>query len=298
MDRLQAMRVFTRVVELGSFTKAAEDLDLPRATVTYAIKELETHLSAKLLNRTTRQVNATADGEAYYQRCVKLLADLEETESVFRHATVNPKGKLRVTMQGTQALHFILPYLPDFCQRYPNIELELGMSDRLVDLVREGIDCAIRSGELEDSSLYGRRVAKLAQITCASPAYLEKHGTPQRPEDLSGHVAVNYFSSRTGRALPFEFTVEGEVQTQMLPGKIAVNSADAYHACCELGFGLIQIPLYGAAASLARGTLVEVLPDFRPPAMPISILYPHQLQLTPRVRVFVEWVAQIYAQAR
>lgn len=297
MDRLQAMRVFTRVLELGSFTRAAEDLDLPRATVSYAIRELETHLAARLLNRTTRQVSATADGDAYYQRCVRLLADLEETESVFRHATINPKGKLRIAMQGTQAQHFVLPFLPDFCARYPEIELELGMGDRLVDLVREGVDCAIRSGDLQDSSLYARRLASLAQITCASPGYLAQHGTPLHPNDLAGHVAVNFFSSRTGRAMPFEFTMEGVVKTQMLPGKIAVNSADAYHACCESGFGLIQMPRYGAAASLASGTLVEVLPDFRPPSMRVSVLYPHQLQLTPRVRVFVEWVSEKYAHA-
>jgi LysR family transcriptional regulator for bpeEF and oprC len=297
MDRLQAMRVFTRVLELGSFTRAAEDLTLPRATVTYAIKELETHLSAKLLNRTTRQVSATADGDAYYQRCIRLLADLEETESVFKHATVNPKGKLRVAMHGTQALHFVLPYLPEFCARYPDIELELNMGDRLVDLVREGIDCAIRSGELQDSSLYARRLASFEQITCASPAYLEQHGTPLHPNDLAGHVAVNFFSSRTGRAMPFEFTIDGVVRDQMLPGKISVNNADAYHACCESGFGLIQLPRYGAEAGLARGSLIEVLADFRPPPMSISVLYPHQLQLTPRVRVFVEWVAQRYADA-
>jgi DNA-binding transcriptional LysR family regulator len=298
MDRLQAMRVFTRVLELGSFTRAAEDLNLPRATVTYAIKELETHLAARLLNRTTRQVSPTADGDAYYQRCVRLLADLEETESVFRHATINPKGKLRVAMQGTQALHFVVPYLPDFCRLYPDIELELNMGDRLVDLVREGIDCAIRSGELHDSSLYMRRLASLEQITCASPAYLQEYGTPSHPSELAGHVAVNFFSSRTGRAMPFEFTIDGVVKEQMLPGKISVNSADAYHACCESGFGLIQLPRYGADAGLARGTLVEVLPDFRPPPMAVSVLYPHQLQLTPRVRVFVEWVAQRYAAVR
>lgn len=297
MDRLQAMRVFTRVLELGSFTRAAEDLALPRATVSYAIRELETHLAARLLNRTTRQVSATADGDAYYQRCVRLLADLEETESVFRHATVNPKGKLRIAMQGTQAQHFVLPYLSDFCARYPEIELELGMGDRLVDLVREGVDCAIRSGNLQDSSLYVRRLASLTQITCASPAYLAQYGTPLHPNDLAGHVAVNFFSSRTGRAMPFEFTMDGMVKNQMLPGKIAVNSADAYHACCESGFGLIQMPLYGATASLARGTLIEVLPDFRPPSMLVSVLYPHQLQLTPRVRVFVEWVSEKYAHA-
>lgn len=298
MDRLQGMRVFTRVLELGSFTRAAEDLNLPRATVTYAVKELETHLGARLLNRTTRQVSATADGDAYYQRCIRLLADLEETESVFKHATANPKGKLRIAMQGTQARHFVLPHLQDFCTQYPDIELEIGMGDRLVDLVREGVDCAVRSGELRDSSLYVRRIAMLEQITCASPAYLAEHGTPAHPDDIQGHVAVNFFSSQTGRAMPFEFTVDRVVKNRMLPGKIAVNNADAYISCCESGFGLIQMPLYGAAVSLAQGKLVEVLPDFRPPAMPVSVLYPHQLQLTPRVRVFVEWVAQAYADAR
>lgn len=295
---MQAMRVFTRVVELGSFTKAAAALDLPRATVTYAIKELEAHLAARLLNRTTRQVNATADGEAYYQRCVRLLADLEETESVFKHATVNPKGKLRIAM-GSQAQHFVLPYLSAFCEKYPGIELEIDIGDRFVDLVREGVDCAVRSGELRDSSLYGRRIAKLGQITCASPAYLTRHGTPLHPDDLQqGHLAVNFFSSQTGRAMPFEFTFDGVVQRQTLPGKIAVNGVDAYKSACMSGFGLVQMPRYAAEMELADGTLVEVLRDFRPPAMPVSLLYPHQLQLTPRVRVFVEWVTERYAAAR
>lgn len=298
MDRLQAMRVFTRVVELGSFTKAADDLSLPRATVTYAIKELETRLAARLLNRTTRQVNATADGEAYYQRCVRLLADLEETESVFRHATVNPKGKLRVTM-GSQAQHFVLPYLPAFCERYPGIDLEIDIADRFVDLVRDGVDCAVRSGELRDSSLYGRRIAKLAQITCASPTYLARHGTPLHPDDLQhAHLAVNFFSSQTGRVMPFEFTFDGEIRRQTLPGKIAVNGVEAYKSACLSGFGLVQMPRYAAEKELGDGSLVEVLPDFRPPVMPVSVLYPHQLQLTPRVRVFVEWVAERYAAAR
>ncbi|HEX2603537.1 MAG TPA: LysR family transcriptional regulator [Oxalicibacterium sp.] len=298
MDRLQAMRVFTRVVELGSFTKAADDLNLPRATVTYAIKELETRLAAKLLNRTTRQVNVTADGEAYYRRCVRLLADLEETESVFRHATSNPKGKLRVTM-GSQAQHFVLPYLSAFCEKYPGIDLEIDIADRFVDLVREGVDCAVRSGELRDSSLYGRRIAKLEQITCASPAYLARHGTPLHPDDLQhGHLAVNFFSSQTGRVMPFEFTFDGTVKDQTLPGKIAVNGVDAYKSACLSGFGLVQMPRYGAEKELAEGRLVEVLHDFHPPAMPVSVLYPHQLQLTPRVRVFVEWVAERYAAAR
>jgi LysR family transcriptional regulator for bpeEF and oprC len=298
MDRLQAMRVFTRVLELGSFTRAADSLDLPRATVTYAIKELETHLGARLLNRTTRQVNATADGEAYYRRCIRLLADLEETESVFRHANAQPKGKLRIAMQGNQARNFVLPVLTDFCERYPHIELDICMADRFVDLVRDGIDCAVRSGELRDSSLYGRRIAKLAQITCASPAYLAQYGTPQHPDELAGHQAVNFVSSQTGRIMPFDFVVDGAVRSVTLPGRITVDNADAYLACCESGFGLIQLPRYGAEAGLKQGKLVEVLGDFHPAPMPVSVLYPHQLQLTPRVRVFVEWVAQAYAQAQ
>ena len=297
MDRFDAMRIFTRIVELRSFTQAAHDLGYPKATVTHAIKQLEARLRVRLLQRTTRQVTPTLDGEAYYQRCVRLLADLEETESVFTSAAQQPAGKLRVDLHATLALHFVMPVLGQFCARHPLIELEIGMGDRLVDLVREGVDCVLRVGELGDSSMVARRVALLEQLTCASPAYLAAHGTPRTLADLDGHRAVNFFSAQTGKIWPFDFRLDGQRHSVTLPGTVSVNNADAYHACCRAGMGLIQAPRYHLEQALATGELVEVLAPLRPDPLPVSVLYPHHRQLSPRVRVFADWVAGLFMAA-
>ena len=296
MDRFDAMRIFTRIVELRSFTQAAHDLGYPKATVTHAIKQLETRLHVRLLQRTTRQVTPTLDGEAYYQRCVRLLADLEETESVFTSVAQQPAGKLRIDMHSTLGMHFVMPVLDRFCARYPLIELEIGMGDRLVDLVREGVDCVLRVGELGDSSMVARRVALLEQITCASTAYLAAHGTPRTLAELDGHRAVNFFSAQTGKVWPFDFKVDGQRHSVALPGTVSVNNADAYHACCRAGLGLIQAPRYHLQQALATGELVEVLSAMRPDPLPVSVLYPHQRQLSPRVRVFADWLASLFAE--
>ena len=297
MDRFDAMRIFTRIVELRSFTQAAHDLGYPKATVTHAIKQLEARLRVRLLQRTTRQVAPTPDGEAYYQRCARLLADLEETEAVFSSAAQQPAGKLRVDLHATLAMHFVMPELDRFCARYPLIELEIGMGDRLVDLVREGVDCVLRVGELGDSSMVARRVALLEQVTCASPAYLAAHGTPENLAQLAGHRAVNFFSAQTGKVWPFDFKVAGQRHSVALPGTVSVNNADAYHACCRAGMGLIQAPRYHLERALAAGELVEVLSSMRPDPLPVSVLYPHHRQLSPRVRVFADWVASLFAAA-
>jgi len=297
MDRLDAMRVFVRIVELNSFTKAADDLQMPRATVTHTIQHLEKRLGVRLLHRTTRQVSATLDGEAYFQRCVRLLADVEEAESAFSRSAAAPKGKLRVDLQGTLAMRFLLPHIDEFFAKYPEIELELGMGDRLVDLVREGVDCVLRAGEPRESSMVGRRVALLGQVTCASSAYLERHGAPRTLEEFKAHRAVNYAGS-TGKILPFEFRVDDEPRTIQLRGSVTVSHAEAYVACCEAGLGFIQVPRYHVERQLADGRLREVLSKHRPPPMPVSALYPHHRQLSPRVRVFVEWVADCMRAAR
>ncbi|WP_035061325.1 LysR family transcriptional regulator [Andreprevotia chitinilytica] len=297
MDRFQAMRVFTRIIELGSFTRAADDLQLPRATVTHTIKQLESRLGVRLLQRTTRSVSATLDGEAYYQRCVRLLADLEEAESAFSEAAANPGGKLRVDLQGTLARHFVIPHLPDFLARYPKIELEIGMGDRFVDLVREGVDCVLRAGELRDSAMVARRIALLEQVTCASASYIAKHGLPETVAALRGHWAVNYLSTVTGKVFPFQFTVDGQTQLLTLPGLVSVSNAEAYVDCCIAGLGLIQSPRYHVATQIEAGDMIELLADIRPAPMPVSVLYPHHRQLSPRVRVFVDWLAERFAQA-
>jgi len=286
------MRLFTRIVDLGSFTAAAEDQGLPRATATHSMQQLEKRLGVRLLHRTTRHVSATLDGQAYYERCVRVLNDLEEAESFLGEAAANPKGKLRVDLQATLAANFLLPDLGNFCRRYPGIELEIGTGDRLVDLVKEGVDCVVRGGEPRDSGLVARRVALRPQVTVASAAYIKAHGRPRTIEQFRQHQGVNYFSTATGKRAPFEFQVDGKVQTVQLKGRVSVTSADAYVACCEQGLGFIQVPRYHLREQLAAGRLVEVLAIHPPPPMPVSVLYPHHRQLSPRVRVFIDWVVE------
>jgi DNA-binding transcriptional LysR family regulator len=295
MDRFQEMQVFIRIAERGSFTRAADDLQIPRATVTNLMKRLEERLGARLLERTTRTVRLTHDGEAFYRRCVRLVADMEEAEGSFHNAA--PKGLLRVNLQGTLAKNFVVPALPRFVARYPGIELHIGEDDRLVDLVREGIDCVLRAGALQDSSMIARRVATLEQITVASPAYLAQFGEPATLEALDTHRAVNYISSATGRALPMEFTVDGNVIEMPLPSIVSVTGADLYTGAAVAGLGMVQVPRYRVAGELSAGTLKIVLAGFPPPPMPISVLYPQNRQLSSRVRVFAEWLREIFEAA-
>eukprot|EP00873_Tetraselmis_striata_P032777 jgi/Tetstr1/453041/TSEL_040077.t1 len=295
MDRLNAMHVFTRVVERRSFTLAAEDTGLPRSTVSDAVKELEARLGVSLLLRTTRRVSPTLDGEAYYQRCLSILADIEDAEGAF--AGVKPKGLLRVDVHGTLARHFVLPNLPSFLDTYPDIEFYISEGDRLVDLVREGIDCVLRVGVPQDSDLIARRVAMLNEVTLASPAYIEKFGLPEHPEKLDGHRMVGFRATGTIAALPLEFTIDGTVRNITIPATVTVNAAESYISTARLGLGLIQIPRYHAAKDLAAGTLVEVLPAFPPARTPVSVLYPHNRQLSPRVRVFIDWLVRIFVDS-
>jgi DNA-binding transcriptional LysR family regulator len=295
MDRFQEMQVFIRIAERGSFTRAADDLQIPRATVTNLMKRLEERLGARLLERTTRTVRLTHDGEAFYRRCVRLVADMEEAEGSFHNAA--PKGLLRVNLQGTLAKNFVVPALPRFVAQYPGIELHIGEDDRLVDLVREGIDCVLRAGALQDSSMIARRVATLEQVTVASPAYLAQFGEPTTLEALDAHRAVNYISSATGRALPMEFTVQGDVIEMPLPSIVSVTGADLYTGAAVAGLGMVQVPRYRVASELSAGTLKIVLAGFPPPPMPISVLYPQNRQLSSRVRVFAEWLREIFEAA-
>jgi DNA-binding transcriptional LysR family regulator len=288
------MRLFTRVVDRHSFTLAAQDLEIPRSTATQVIKELEARLGVRLLQRTTRSVRSTLDGEAYYQRCVAILGEIEEAESAFRHA--KPHGLLRVDVHGTLARHFVLPALPAFLAEYPDLQLQMSEGDRLVDLVREGIDCVLRVGDLQGGAMIARRVATLTEVTCASPAYVARHGMPAGLGDLDGHVAVAFMSTATGAALPLEFTVDGELQNIALPATVTVAAAESYVAAARLGLGLIQVPHYHVAADLAAGSLLEVLAAHRPSPTPVSLLYPHRRQLSLRVRVFIDWLAREFAK--
>jgi len=297
MDRLDAMGVFSRVVERRSFTLAAEDLGLPRSTVTDAVKQLEARLGVRLLERTTRQVRPTLDGEAYHRRCLSLIADFEEAEAAFGGGA-KPKGLLHVDVHGTLARHFVMPRLPDFLAEYPGIELYLSEGDRLVDLIGEGIDCVLRVGDLGDSDMIGRRVAMLEEITCAGPAYIDRFGRPASVDALDDHIMVGFHSSATGALLPLEFDVNGTAREVTLRTTVSVNGAESLVAAARLGLGLIQVPRYHVEDDLKRGTLVAVLPECRPSPTPVSLLYPRNRQLSPRVRVFIDWLIRAFDAGR
>ena len=296
MDRLQAMKVFTRVVETNSFSRAADTLDLPRASVTTIIQNLEAHLKVRLLQRTTRRLSLTPDGAAYYERCVRILADIEETESSLSHAQRAPRGRLRVDMPSALGKLVVMPKIDEFHERYPDIELMVGFGDKPVDLIQEGVDCVIRIGTLQDSSLVARRIGVFQRVTVASPLYLEQHGTPETIEDLQGHVAVNYFLGRTGRVVDLTFGVDEQTVEVKMRGNIAVNDAEAYVASGLKGVGLLQAPRFMALPHLRSGELVEVLSQWKPSPLPISAVYPHNRHLSPTVRVFVDWVAELFGR--
>jgi DNA-binding transcriptional LysR family regulator len=296
MDRFDSMQLFTRIVELGSFTRAAGALDIPRATATHAMKELEARLDTRLLERTTRSVRPTLDGQAFYERCVHLLADLDDAESSLRTVAVNPRGTLRLDLHGTHATRIVLPRIDQFRSRYPQIDLVISSGDRLVDLVREGIDCVVRAGTPKDSSLVARRLAVMPEVVCASPEYLQYFGTPQHPDELSAHQAVGFFASSHDRSYPFELVVDGQVREFTLGGWVSVNDAESYVTCALRGCGLIQLPRFHVEAELRDGRLVEVLNAWPSSGLPVSAMYPHHRQLSPRVRVFVDWLVSLYAE--
>ena len=290
------MRLFVRLVERQSFTAAAADLGIPRSTASEVLRGLEARLGARLLERTTRHVTPTLDGEDYYRRCVAILAEVEEAETAMRDA--RPRGLLRIDAHPLLTRTFILPHLPAFLARYPQLELQIGQGDSLVDLVREGIDCVIRSGEPEDSGMILRRLGTIAEITVASPAYLASHGMPMAPDALDGHQMVAFVSSRTGDVLPLEFSVAGALRHVVLPSRVRVNNSDTMADLARLGFGLAQAPRYRFADDLASGALVEVLADHPPSPTPLSALYLQNRQPALRLRVFLDWISGIFAEAK
>ncbi|SON56813.1 D-malate degradation protein R [Hartmannibacter diazotrophicus] len=291
MDRIDDMRLFIRVVETRSFRGAARDLGLPASTVTDAVKRMEARLGVRLLERTTRVVAPTLDGEAWYRRSLRIVSEMEDAEAAFRSGP--PKGRLHVNAHGTLARHFLIPRLPDFLERYPEIDLLFSEGDRIVDLVREGVDCVVRAGIPADSDLIARRLGTLAEITVASPDYLARHGVPKHPDDLDGHRMVGFLSSRTGAPLPLEFDLGERVIERRLPVSVMFTAAESMVAAARLGLGLIQVPRYRLDADLKAGTLVEVLASTPPTPTPVSALYPRDRQLSPRVRVFLDWLREI-----
>lgn len=293
MDRLDAMRLFTRVVDRRSFTQAAHDLDLPRSTATQVIQQLEERLGVRLLQRTTRTVRPTLDGEAYYRRCLAILDDIEDAEGAFLGAA--PRGMLRIEVQGTIARHFVLPGLPEFLERNPGIEIAMSESDRWVDVIREGVDCVLRYGALPDSDLIARRVTMLERITCAAPAYLERFGVPQTPEQLAAHRAVSLRAITTGAITPFEFLGTEGLYKVEVASPLSITGTESFRDAVLLGLGLAQMPVFHIARDLAEGRLVRVMADRKLPSAPVSILYPRSRQLSPRVRLFIDWAVARFA---
>ena len=290
MDRLDTLEVFTRIVDRHSFSAAAADMKISRPVATAAIKALEQRLGTRLLQRSTRSVTTTLEGAAYYDRCLAILADVEDADQGANGAVT---GQLRVDVAGNLARTVLLPALPAFLARHPELTVHLSEGERFVDLVREGFDCVVRGGVLADSDMVVRRLGVMDEVTCASPAYLTAHGVPATPDDLDGHLMIGFVSSRTGQPMPLEFTRDGVAIKMTLPARLLVSGADAYAAAARLGFGLVQAARHRVADDLAAGTLVEVLAAFPPAPTPLSVLYPTNRQLSPRVRVFVDWLVDV-----
>lgn len=293
MDQLDAMRVFVRVLERRSFVQAAQDLGLSRSRVSEAIRQLEHKLGVRLLARTTRQVTPTPEGENYYQRVIGILTAVDDADAAI--AAEVPAGPLRIDVHGTFARRFLLPAVPDFLRQNPGIRLHISEGDRLVDLIGEGVDCALRIGEPADSGLVGRRLGTVAEGTFASPDYLASFGTPTSIDDLSNHRMIGFVSTATRALIPLEFQTDDGLRTLALPVSVTVTAAATYACLAKLGLGLVQAPRYRVAHELSRGDLVEVLPSMPPQPSPVYLLYPESRQLSPRVRIFVEWGSKVIA---
>ena len=293
MDRIELYRVFVRVVDCAGFTRAANQLNLPRSTVSEAVRTLEQRLGTRLLHRTTRQVTPTQDGLLFHARCQQLIADADEAEQLFRQSPQALSGRIKVDVPGRIGRLIIAPALPTFLQAFPQIDVELGMTDRSIDLIEDGVDCALRVGPLQDSRLVARSMGQLPLINVASPAYVERHGLPTHPSQLGTHWGVLYASPGNGRVEAWEWRENGVLRSQPLAGRVTVNSAEAYIACCIAGLGMIQIPAYDVRAELAAGSLLEVMPAYRADPMPMHLLFPHRRHPSQRLRVFVEWMQQV-----
>ncbi len=297
MDRVDLLKIFLRVAATGSFSQAADQLSLPRPTVSLAVQQLEARLGARLLHRTTRKVSLTLDGQALLERASDLVDDMLDLEQRFRPSSEGVEGRLRVEAPSRIARRVIAPALPALLAQHPGLEIELRSSDRVVDLVQEQVDCALRVGPLADSSLVARPLGMMPLMNCASPAYLARCGVPRTPADLAQHQVVQYLSPTSGRAAPWEWMDGEHERSLLLAGPVGVNNAEGYIACALAGLGLIQIPRYDVRAHLQAGELVEVLPDYLPVAMPVHVLYPHRTHVSRRVRVFIDWSAQLLLQA-
>ena len=298
MDRFDAMQAFARVVETGSFTKAADTLHMSRTSVTQLIQQLEARLRVRLLNRTTRKLNLTADGAAYYERVVRLLADMDDAETSLSSAAAAPRGRLRIDVPSPLARLLLIPALPDFHARYPDIQIDMGVSDRMVDLIDENVDCVVRGGELTDQSLMARRVADLPLGVFAAPAYLQRTGAPQHPRDLENgqQRIVGYLWARTGKPLSYALHKDGEtVQVHGRP-VLTVDDGNAYLAAGIAGMGVLWLPRYMAAGAVERGELVELFAGWAMETMPLFVAFPPNRHVSAKLRVFIDWIVDLMAR--
>lgn len=290
MDRIDLFRIFARVVECSSFSRAAATLDMPRSSVSTAVQELEARLGTRLVHRTTRRVSVTRDGAAFYDTCVRLIHEVEEAETLFRQQEGGVSGQLRVDVPGRIGRLIIAPALPELLAAHPDLDIHLGSTDRAVNLVEERIDCVLRVGPVGNTGLVARPIGRLMLINVASRGYIAQHGTPQSPDDLDAHWAVNYASPASGRIDEWEWEQDGKLQTRAVRARVTVNNGESYIACCLAGLGLIQIPAYDVRQQLLSGELVEVMPAHRAEPMPINLLYLHRQHLSRRLQVFAAWL--------
>lgn len=294
MDQLHALRVFIRVAELRSFSRAAENLGSPKASVSATIQKLEAALGTRLLHRTTRLVRLTADGELYHRRGKELLGEFEDLHDLFAPCDASLRGRLRIDMPAALAHDLVLPALPALLDRFPALDIDLSGTDHRVDLVAEGFDCVLRVGTVRDSSLVARPLGSLPQISCASPAYLARHGTPHSLPDLAQHLLVRYQSSASQNAAFDYLDPDSGLPRQLaMPARLTVHTTEDYLAAAQAGLGLIQAPRYALQPRVDAGALVEVLPHIPPPPLPVSLLYANRRQLPPRTRVFMHWLEEL-----
>ncbi|MDR0241693.1 MAG: LysR family transcriptional regulator [Burkholderia sp.] len=296
MDTLLSMRVFTRIVETGSFTRASDTSGLTTPRVSALLSALEQHLGCRLLNRTTRRISLTEDGQAYYERSVAVLREIDDMEASVSQARNMPRGRLRVNLPPAMAKQVVVPALPAFLDAHPGIMIELGVTDRQIDLVGEGLDCVVRIGALDDSGMIAKRIGSLTTCTCASPAYFARFGEPETVDDLAQHVAVSHISADTGRPRAWDYVVDGKPRILQMCGTVAVNDADNYIECGIAGIGLIKTSLYLVEPYLKSGRLREVLTGFNAPARPISVLYPPNRHPPVKLKVFVDWLEGLFEQ--
>ncbi len=293
MDRIAAMTAFVRVVEAGTFTKAAETLDLPNATVTRLIQGLEEELKVRLLHRTTRSVTVTLEGAAYYERVVRLLADLADIESSTQLSQGKPSGRVRVETAAAMGSMVIVPALPGFYARYPEVCIELSAGNRLADVVAEGIDCALRAGVIDAQQMVARKIGEFHFTTCATAEFIKTHGAPRTMEELAARPTVGLMSN-TGRPFAYRFTQDGAASDVMFNYKLVVNDTNTYVAAALAGLGIIQAPAYAVHEAIKAGRLIPLMEGWQTPAVPVSLLYAPNRYLSTKVRVFIDWVAGLF----